>query len=106
VLSPPETVSLSFSPPLLSILRLISYADRNYSSSSLSSSLSAMVSIAGGAATEDSADPELIVSFGVCLMCPSPAHPHFICRVQEDLIVEQAGASEVNCKPDDESLCH
>jgi hypothetical protein len=28
-----------------------------------------MVSI-GGVATEDSADPELIVSFGVCLVCP------------------------------------
>jgi hypothetical protein len=28
-----------------------------------------MVSI-GGAATEDSADPQLIVSFGVCLVCP------------------------------------
>jgi hypothetical protein len=89
----------------LFLLRLISYADRNYSSSSLYSSSSAMASIAGGAATDDSADPELIVSFGVCFMCPSPAHPHFICRVQEDLIVERAAASEVNCEPDDESLC-
>jgi hypothetical protein len=35
------------------------------SSSSLSYSSSAMVSIAGGAATEDSADPKLIASFSV-----------------------------------------
>jgi hypothetical protein len=76
-----------------------------------------MVSI-GGAATEDSADPELILSFDVYLACPLPAqacivvmesHPHFICRVQEDSIVERASASVVNCEPDDESLrpvCH
>jgi hypothetical protein len=49
----------------LSLFHFIYYADRNYSSSSLSSSLCTMVSIACGAATEDSADPELIVSFGV-----------------------------------------
>jgi hypothetical protein len=42
-------------------------ADRNFSSSSLSSSLSALVSI-GGPATEYSADPELIVSFGVSVV--------------------------------------
>jgi hypothetical protein len=72
-----------------------------------------MISI-GGAATEDSADPELIVSFGVYLVCPLPAqvcflvldsHPHFICRVHEDPIVERASTSEVNCEPDDRSLC-
>jgi hypothetical protein len=74
------------------------YADRNYISSSLSSSSSVIVSI-GGAATENSADPELIVSFGVCLVCLLPAqvsildleiNPHFVCRVQEDPIVERA----------------
>jgi hypothetical protein len=62
-LCPPETVSLSF--PFISLFRLIHYADRNYTSSPLSSSSSALVSI-GGIATEDHADPELIVSFGVC----------------------------------------
>jgi hypothetical protein len=36
-----------------------------------SSSPSAMVSI-DGAATEDSTNPQLIVSFGVCVMCPLP----------------------------------
>jgi hypothetical protein len=60
--SPPETVVLSF--PFLYYFRLIYYADRNYISSSLSSSSSVIVSI-GDAATEDSANPELIVSFGV-----------------------------------------
>jgi hypothetical protein len=61
-----------------------------------------MVSI-GGATTEDSADPELIVSFGVCLVCPLTAqlcilvlesHPHFVCRVQEDPIVEPFSQKE------------
>jgi hypothetical protein len=51
--------------PSLSLSRFIYYAERNYSSSSLSSSSFAMVLIAGGTATEHSADPdELIVSFG------------------------------------------
>jgi hypothetical protein len=63
VLPCPETVSLPFLS--LCIFRFMYYADRNYSSSSLCSSSSAMVSIAGGTSTEDSADPELIVSFGV-----------------------------------------
>jgi hypothetical protein len=63
VLPSPETVSLSF--PSLSLPLHNFFADRYSSSSSLSSSFSAMVSIAGGASTEDSADPELIVSFGV-----------------------------------------
>jgi hypothetical protein len=27
------------------------------------------------------------------------------CRVQEDPIVERASASEVNCEPDDGTLC-
>jgi hypothetical protein len=49
----------------LSLFRFIYYADRNYSSSSLSPPSSAMVAIAGSAATEDSADPEMIVSFSV-----------------------------------------
>jgi hypothetical protein len=72
-----------------------------------------MVSI-GGAATEDSADSELITSFGVRLVvCPLPAqvcilvleiHPHFVGQVQEDPIVERASASEVNCELDDASL--
>jgi hypothetical protein len=62
-----------------------------------------MVSIAGGATTEDSADPELIVSFGVCRVCPLPdqacilvlkSQPHFVCRVQEVPIVERASASQ------------
>jgi hypothetical protein len=66
--------------------------DRNYSSLSLSSSSSAIASI-GGVATEYSADPELIVSFGVCVACPLPAqvcilvlesHPHSVCRLQAD----------------------
>jgi hypothetical protein len=56
-------VSLSFLSVCL--FRLLYYADRNYASSALFSSSSAMVSFAGGAATEDSADPELIVSFGI-----------------------------------------
>jgi hypothetical protein len=56
-----------------------------------------MVSIAGGTATEDSADRELIVSFGVSFVCPLSAqacilvlesHPRFVCRVQEDSIVD------------------
>jgi hypothetical protein len=46
--------SASFTMPIGTILR------RHYRPPS-----SAMVSIAGGAATEDSADPELIVSFGI-----------------------------------------
>jgi hypothetical protein len=69
-----------------------------------------MVSIEG-VATEDSADLELIVSFGVCLICPLPAevcilalkiYPHFVCRVQEDPIVERASASRVT----QFSVCH
>jgi hypothetical protein len=72
-----------------------------------------MVSI-GGAATENSSDSELIVSFGVCLVCPLPAqvcilvlesHLHYVYRVQEDPIVEGASASEVNCQPDEGSFC-
>jgi hypothetical protein len=46
-------------------LFFLASAYRNYSLSSLSSSSSAVVSIAGVAYTEDSVDPELIVSFGV-----------------------------------------
>jgi hypothetical protein len=61
--SSPETMSLSF--PFLALFRFIYCAYRNYSSPSLASSSSEMVSIAGGAVTEDSAVPELIVSFGV-----------------------------------------
>ncbi len=45
----------------LSLFCFIYYADRNYSLSLLSPPSSAMVAIAGGATTEDSADPELIV---------------------------------------------
>jgi hypothetical protein len=56
-----------------------------------------MVSI-GGAATENSSDSELIVSFGVCLVCPLPAqvcivdleiHPHLFVeskKIQAELI--------------------
>jgi hypothetical protein len=58
-------VSLSFPFISLCLFRFIYCADRNYSSLSLSSSSSAMASIAGGVATEDSADPEFIVPFGV-----------------------------------------
>jgi hypothetical protein len=61
-------------------------------------------------ATEDSADPELIVSIGVCLVCPLSdqicilvleIHPRFVCRVEGDPIVERAAPSEVNCEADD-----
>jgi hypothetical protein len=64
VLSPPDK-AIAFFSFSLTLFRHIYYADQKYSSSSLSFSSSAMVSIAGGATTEDPADPELIVSFGV-----------------------------------------
>jgi hypothetical protein len=69
-----------------------------------------MILITGGAATEDSADPELIVSFGAWLLRPLPAqacifllenHPHLVYRVQKDPIAERASASEVSDGPSD-----
>jgi hypothetical protein len=55
VRSSPEAAWLCFPFLSLCLFHLIYYADRNYSSSSLSFSSSSMVSIAGGAAPEDSA---------------------------------------------------